>query len=253
MRRKDCLRQSAESHRSMYGSVAVSGCIVHTVINLSPETLNEYAEQLGAVAVRRLVRDHLRRDGAGGHAVPAGRLAALRGRGRRRPSRVADPARTAVRAAGRGRGAGRRRQLRDRLLRRAARLFARGLLAAEQEAPVRAQSSTRSTAASRSSCAVHPDRPNLRPVRRRHRQDELPAVRRLQRRGGTVWILFFCWGLVVRRRGRSENFKRDRRDHRDLGASGRVEFVRAGTDGTTADRTASDEGRRSARDSALVP
>ena len=53
------------------------------VINLSPETINQYAEQPGAVAVRRFVRDHLRRDGARGDAVSAGRFAVIRGGGRR--------------------------------------------------------------------------------------------------------------------------------------------------------------------------
>ncbi len=34
------------------------------VMNLSPETINQYADQLRVVALRDLVRDHLRRDRA---------------------------------------------------------------------------------------------------------------------------------------------------------------------------------------------
>ena len=40
---------------------------------------------------------------------------------------------------------------------------------------------------------VHPDRAHVRPVRRRHRQDELPAIRRLQRRrAAPPGSCFFC-------------------------------------------------------------
>ena len=166
--------------------------LVQTVINLSPETLNQYADDSGALALRRLVPDHLRRDGAGGHAVPAGRLAALRGRRRRGPSRVADPARIDRALARRRGGAGRRRQLRDRLLRRPARLFAGRLLAAEQEAPAARPRVLRGIRRHHDHPgAVHPDRPDVRPVRRRHRQDELRRFAVFNVAGGTVWILLF--------------------------------------------------------------
>ena len=79
----------------------------------------------GAVASYAvLVPDHLRRDGAGGDAVPAGRFAALRRRRRDGQRRLADQAGHDGGAAGRGRDPRRRGELRHRVLRRAAGLLA---------------------------------------------------------------------------------------------------------------------------------
>ena len=67
--------------------------VVQAVINLSPETINQYADDLGPWLYVVLFADHLCRDGAGGHAVSAGRLAVIRRRRRRGPSGFSDPAR----------------------------------------------------------------------------------------------------------------------------------------------------------------
>ena len=92
---------------------------------------------------------------------------------------------------------------------RAACLHARGLPAPEQEAPAASPRILREVRRPHDHPgAVHPDRPDIRPVRRRHRQDELFPFRPLQRgRRRRLGPLVPGRGLVVRRTGgRQESF-----------------------------------------------
>ena len=95
--------------------------LYETLIHLSPDSINTFVAAVGPVLLLyRAVPDHLRRDGAGRDAVPAGRFAALRRRCRDGQRRLADPAGHDRHPAGRRRHPRRRGQLRHRLLHRAA-------------------------------------------------------------------------------------------------------------------------------------
>ena len=115
--------------------------------------------------------------------VPAGRLAALRRRRRRRQPGLADQPRLICVLLIVAAIAGRRGQLRHRLRTsgpRSSRARTRGC--STRSTCSRPTSSTRSYGGKTIILArFMPDRPHVRPVRGRDRQDELPPVRPLQR------------------------------------------------------------------------
>ena len=123
------------------------------------------------------VPDHLPGDGAGGHALPARRLAPLRRRQLRRARRP--PPLAALLPLLRGRHPRRHRQLRDRRLPRAQGLPLPEVALLQPRPPAQDPRVLREVRGQDDHHrALHPHHPDLRPLRGRRREDELRALPR---------------------------------------------------------------------------
>ena len=177
---------------------------------------------LGSVALRRPVRDHFCRDGAGGDALSAGRFAVIRGRGRRGTPGVTAPTsafwpRFLVVAAVLG----------DAVNYSIGYFVGPKVFSRENSWLLNKKHLERAQkfyddygGDHHRAGAVHSDCSHVRSIRRGHRQDELPAVRRVQRRGRDGLDSGFSAGRLVVRRPDArpgELQAADRRHHRDLG------------------------------------
>ena len=163
---------------------------------------------LWGLGLRAAVRDRLRRDRRGRDAVPAGRLAAVRGRraGRRGPD---EPAARDGAAAGRG-GAGRPGQLHHRPRRRA-----RGCSSGSRSAASTSAAFEQAHAfyehyggITHRGGALHAVHPHLRAVRGRRRGDDARKFTLYNVVGGVLWVV----GIVTRRATCSATSRASRRN-----------------------------------------